>query len=186
MDELVALRRYQTYNANGEVYAKCLTFKQHQIVNNESKWRVPEGSCSTTVVLPEGYCDPQPSNLPPTFPQPTTSTQSENSFSDDLPPLVRIWNENCGKLPKVKTVSKSRVRLIALRLRDFPEKEEWKSLAVFLSNSDWHLGKNDSKWVATFDFFIQEKTMVKFSEKSLAGQGREKNRDNITIFRGLS
>ena len=78
--------------------------------------------------------------------------------------LIRIWNENCGDLPKVQSSNSKRDRLIGLRWKDNSDPNYWKSVVKKLSESGFCNGKNQNGWRASFDFLLQPNTHLKVME----------------------
>ena len=85
-------------------------------------------------------------------------------------PLVKIWNENRGPLPVVKSLSAKRNRSCRARWSERPSEEFWVGLVKYLSASKFHKGENDRSWRASLDFVLQPATAEKYEEGRLAGQ----------------
>lgn len=86
--------------------------------------------------------------------------------------LVDLWNEKCGKLPKVQyPLSPKRLKKITQRTKDFPNKKDWVDGISRLAESHFCNGRNDRAWVATFDFLIQPETLEKAREGKYDNRG---------------
>ncbi len=109
----------------------------------------------------------------------------EYESSDSLPTpawLGKMWNEHCGKLPKVKFPEKldpDRVKaakdVLALR----PDKELWIAAIKKMAASDFCLGKKNSDkhktWRAKFDFLIRTGTIDRALEGEFDNEGPTQN-----------
>jgi hypothetical protein len=96
----------------------------------------------------------------------TRQNKRESHLAPEVPPsltLIRIWNENCGRLAKVKKSTPSRNKKILTR---WPENspEEWEEIVRRIAKSDFCNGKSERGWVATFDWLLQPDTHLKVSE----------------------
>lgn len=85
--------------------------------------------------------------------------------------IVRLWNELCGALPKVKRLSDDRRQKIKVRLTESGAKTAdemlaWaKALFTRCAASPFLCGQNGSNWTATFDWLFENgKNWVKVSE----------------------
>jgi hypothetical protein len=84
--------------------------------------------------------------------------------SDPAHPLVRIWNEHCGILPKVRVLSGGRKRQAHARWRENPDSEYWTEIVKKLAASSWCTGRNDRGWFADFDFLVKPDTQARVME----------------------
>lgn len=91
-------------------------------------------------------------------------------------PLVCLWNEHCGDLPKVKAITKTRRQKIKTRLSEFPDLKNWESVIKKLAASKWHNGGNERGWKANFDFLLKADTMTKGLEGAYDQQNGAYNR----------
>lgn len=78
--------------------------------------------------------------------------------------LHRIWNKNCGPLPKALLLSDKRRRAAQARWNEFPDEDFWENVVTLLSKSEFCCGKNERKWKADFDFFIKPDTHLRVNE----------------------
>jgi hypothetical protein len=178
MDELVGMGFFSPYIYNQESFARIRSFEKHQRITRPSKWRFPEQ-------LPDTY-DPSPSPhgaiTEPSVNNPSSKSKSKSKskrikeeelcVNECSVKLVQIWNNNCGSLPKVITISTKRKSHAEARWKSKPSETFWLDLAKFLAGSSWHNGQNDTGWKASFDFFTNTETFIKFEEGRLAGQSR--------------
>ena len=99
-----------------------------------------------------------------------------------LPPLARLWNDHCGKLPKVKACNASRLKHANARWKearwtdDFGSPAEyWAEVVHLLRLSNFCNGANDRGWIADFTFLLRPDTHLKVMEgkyANRAGQNR--------------
>lgn len=111
------------------------------------------------------------------------NTNTNNEFSDensgvsagiknnipiqsDYDRLVQIWNQTVKNLPKVKNISKARIKKISARLAECKDFELWKSAIKMLDRSDWSNGKSERGWVADFDYLIRPEKFLGLIEKA--------------------
>ena len=92
-------------------------------------------------------------------------------------PLVKIWNENCGELPRVEKVTEIRAKKIK-KIWAALKPEEWLDVARRVAKSDFCNGRTkNSDWRASFDWFIGEKQKVpnylKVLEGNFDGHGKK-------------
>jgi hypothetical protein len=78
--------------------------------------------------------------------------------------LLRIWNENRGKLPEATRLSKDRERHARARLAEEPNLELWAQVVRRLAASSFCLGSGEKGWRATFDFLLRPGTLAKALE----------------------
>lgn len=83
--------------------------------------------------------------------------------SEKLPRLAILWNEHCGKLPKVR-VSNSMRDKKSKALINLHGEESWVAAIERLSQSEFANGLNETGWVADFEFLIQTTTYAKIIE----------------------
>ncbi len=88
--------------------------------------------------------------------------------------LLKVWNENCGNLPKAKALNPTRTRSVLARLKEHPDLEVWAKAAKTIAASPFHSGRNERGWIADFDYFIQPKTILKAIEGSINSKQQEK------------
>jgi len=103
--------------------------------------------------------------------------------------VAKLWNEECGSLPKAKALSKGRIKSIEERLKDFPNPETWLEAIRKIRESDFCKGKNDRGWRASFDWLLQIQTIERAIEgkydkcqtnKSFADKRQDKFGDMFT------
>ena len=95
--------------------------------------------------------------------------------SGELPTLARIWNENCGTLPKVKACSSQRTRKAISLWRLHPDEEYWVRVTRTLAESKFCTGANDRGWIASFDFLLQPDTHNKALEGKYSNSGSRRS-----------
>ena len=88
----------------------------------------------------------------------TTSEQRVNTNNNvnnnnNIYIIVKIYNETCINLPKVKKITDKRIRLINTFLKNFSI-EEFKTICETVNNNSFLTGKNNRGWKADFDFLI--------------------------------
>ena len=97
----------------------------------------------------------------------------------DVPPLIEIWNQHCGSLPRCKIISTKREAKIKARWRERPERGYWEALVKKLATNKFYSGKNKTGWRASFDFLLQPDTIVKNDE----GRFDDTNADAFNVER---
>lgn len=90
---------------------------------------------------------------------------SANAFAT----LSKIWNENCGSLPKVKASTEKRDRAARTRWGADPDPLYWKQVVERIAGSDFCTGVSSRGWIANFDFLLRPDTHVKVMEGSYDG-----------------
>lgn len=83
--------------------------------------------------------------------------------SGEAHPLLLLWNEHCGSLPKAKSCNSSRLKKIRLR---WPEQtaEAWALTITRMAKSAFCCGKGTTGWRADFDFLLKPDTWAKVNE----------------------
>jgi|GEM_PF-1590014 len=109
----------------------------------------------------------------------TSATASPSSAdADPIPirpvPLQRIWNENCGTLSKVSTVSSARSRHATARWRENPDEAYWRVVVIRIADSKFCRGTNDRGWRATFDWLLKPDTHARVLEGKYDDRGSQK------------
>lgn len=139
----------------------------------------PKGTCLNTIKKLEGKqwdivsrteseqirTDPCPTGQDSTLQDSTLQDSTLMSSGDDqtLPLWVELWNEHCGKLPKVQKVSKERQKKIYSLMKEFSSEEIVKVIQK-AEASEFCNGKNDQGWVLTFDFILKAENCLKVLE----------------------
>jgi len=96
--------------------------------------------------------------------------------------LIDLWNQFGAKLPKAHTpISSARLKRIQTRTKDRPDKEQWKSAIIRLSESNFANGLNDRAWVATFDFILQAESLDKILEGKYDNRRSVNNKERMAI-----
>ena len=99
--------------------------------------------------------------------QPSSSSSSSSSKNKNICPLVRIWNNYCGVLPRVRNpfgLSPSRQKRISRVLALHPDLNEWETVVKALAASSFCTGGSRGGWRANFDFLIKDGTFDKVLE----------------------
>lgn len=104
-----------------------------------------------------------PDSLQGKNPSNKSSRGSTSKSGDSMHRLALLWNEHCGKLPKVKAVNATRLKKIKALWSEQNE-EQWVQTIQRLAKSDFCTGKNQRSWVATFDFLLQPESWIKVNE----------------------
>lgn len=86
------------------------------------------------------------------------------SATADPHPLARIWNENSGRLAKVKGWNRARQKSADLRWKENPSTEYWTEIVRSIASSPFCLGTNDRSWRADFNWLLQPDVHLKVSE----------------------
>lgn len=68
--------------------------------------------------------------------------------------LLEIWNDNCGTLPKVRALNKSRKAKMRQRIGELPSKGDWVEIVSKIAGSEFCNGSGNRAWQATFDWLI--------------------------------
>jgi hypothetical protein len=78
--------------------------------------------------------------------------------------IQEIWNENSSRTQtKCHKLTDDRNKEIRTRLKDYPDKSYWESVAKTIARTEWCNGGKDGKgWVADFDYFISKRCHRKF------------------------
>lgn len=102
--------------------------------------------------------------------------------------FLEIWNANCGDLPKVKRLSKSRTDKIRARRAEEPDLEYWVECIKRLAASDFASGKVKSDrypngWTADLDWLIKNDTNhAKVSEGKYANKKSAAKQQSMRVF----
>ncbi|OGO76215.1 MAG: hypothetical protein A2203_02010 [Chromatiales bacterium RIFOXYA1_FULL_46_5] len=65
-------------------------------------------------------------------------------------------------------MTSDRAAKIKTRLREIPNREDWKTILSRVKESPWHRGENDRGWIATFDWLIKNaSTPIRILERSI-------------------
>lgn len=78
--------------------------------------------------------------------------------------LAKIWNQECGTLPKVKILSKQRERKAKAAWSRHPSEEFWIQVIARIRASPFCTGSSDRGWVANFDFLVKPDTPARVLE----------------------
>jgi len=107
----------------------------------------------------------------------TNSNKEEETKSPPTPyqEIQKIFNQKRNNMPEIKILSGNRKNAIRLRYKKYGL-DGLTALFEKAGKSNFLNGKNNKKWVATFDWLIEEKNMVKtlegnFDNKEKKGRG---------------
>lgn len=78
--------------------------------------------------------------------------------------LAELWNKKAEGLPSVRECAGKRLRAAKSAWDSQPDPEFWIALIDRVKASDFCIGKNDTGWKATFDWFVREGTANKILE----------------------
>jgi hypothetical protein len=119
--------------------------------------------------------------LPETTSDTTTEITDSAAVAASPASFLEIWNANCGQLPKVREITKSRERKIKSRLKakpDFGFIKDFTDAVKHAASNAFLTGDNNRGWVASFDWMIANDTNHvavlegKYDAKSQANPGR--------------
>jgi hypothetical protein len=81
----------------------------------------------------------------------TTTTPSAEEF-------LAAWNENRGRLPEAKTLTASRKKKLAVRVKEGLTAESFTSAVKIAARTPFCRGENDRGWRLDFDFLVENDT----------------------------
>jgi hypothetical protein len=132
-----------------------------------------------------------------TGPSSGAGAPAASSFSLQASPdsFLEIWNANCGQLPKVREITKSRERKIKSRVKakpDFGFIKDFTDAVKHAASNAFLTGDNNRGWVASFDWMIANDTNHvavlegKYDAKPQANSGRSNSeRQGTTNGQGV-
>ena len=91
-------------------------------------------------------------------PKPDSVANSENKTK--VQDVVNDFNSICLNLPKIKTLSEQRKRVIKIRLKSYPRDKLCEAFKL-ANSSSFLCGDNTRSWTATFDWIMQESNLAK-------------------------
>lgn len=97
------------------------------------------------------------------------------------PPLLDLWNQNCGNLPRAEQLNKQRDNAWRLRWKAKPDRAYWVDLIQRLAASSFATGNNDRSWRADIDFFLRETTAAKILEGKYDDRGNPKSKPQFSF-----
>jgi hypothetical protein len=84
---------------------------------------------------------------------------SSSSLQASPDSFLEIWNANCGQLPKVREITKSRERKIKSRVKAKPDfAKDFTDAVKHAASNAFLTGDNNRGWVASFDWMIANDT----------------------------
>jgi hypothetical protein len=90
-----------------------------------------------------------------------TTTEITDSAAGAASPafFLQIWNSNCGQLPKLREITKSRERKLKSRLKAKPDfAKDFTDAVKHAASNAFLTGDNNRGWVAGFDWMIANDT----------------------------
>ena len=99
-----------------------------------------------------------------------TEAETKNSVAESAADIVKMYNEICKDLPKVRALTPARKNALRVRLKKY-NKTDFEVLFKKAQESDFLCGRNDRTWTANFDWLMNESNMAKVLE------GNYDNRD---------
>lgn len=96
--------------------------------------------------------------------------------------VVNLWNELCPSFPKVLMLSLTRKERIDLLYRQVKDIELFKQAFKKIEESSFCKGRNNKKWVASFDWILIEDTnIIKVLEGKYDGEHDGEPEQNKTV-----
>lgn len=128
-----------------------------------------------------------------TGPETDLETDPENGFENDTSTptgvsqpsvpfgeIMKLYNEICVSLPKIKNIDGQRRKAVAARWRTHKEIEVFKELFQATEASGFLKGNNDRNWNADFDWIMKPTNFSKVLEGKYKNKGgRDSGRDII-------
>jgi hypothetical protein len=111
-----------------------------------------------------------------------TVTNTLNNQEDELPSaegsqspvpfgeIMKLYNEICVSLPKIKNIDGQRRKAVAARWRTYKTIETFKELFQATEGSDFLKGSNDRNWNADFDWIMKPNNFSKVLEGKYANK----------------
>ena len=111
---------------------------------------------------------PNPDTVSPK-PSRTTKQPPKDCASGDALTIEEVaedWNEMAASvgLPSIRKLTKARRTQFRVRLREYPDIDDWQRAFATIRETPWMHGKNDRGWKADFDFLLQAKSFTKLNE----------------------
>lgn len=108
---------------------------------------------------------------------PETETEAETEKPPVSPPvgdglsaddIVEGWNALAEKkgLPLVRKLTDARKRRLNVRLREYPDLDDWRRAFKHIHDTPFLCGENRDGWRADFDFLLQSKSFTKLTEEA--------------------
>ncbi len=92
--------------------------------------------------------------------KPKTDTVTNSESKTKIQDVVNDFNSICLNLPKIKTLSEQRKRVIKIRLKSYPRDKLCEAFKL-ANSSSFLCGDNTRSWTATFDWIMQESNLAK-------------------------
>lgn len=98
--------------------------------------------------------------------EPKGSCASGDALTPDE--IVEEWNELAESLglAKVRKLTDARRRKLKVRLREYPDLEDWQRAFAHIRETPFLRGDGRDGWRADFDFLLQAKSFTKLTEQS--------------------
>ncbi len=93
--------------------------------------------------------------------------------------FLKIWNENCGTLPKANSLTDKRLRASKKLLQLGQSEEYWISIVKKIAASKFHTGGSKAGWKANIDWFLKPDSHIKIEEEFTAPT---KQKDHVWKF----
>lgn len=186
LEEVAAIRKFEV---GGRSFGAIRNFRKFQKPKTPNDIHPATDEILAFVGLP--VSETKPANVLPFPPKGEKPFQMEDgggrmegeeeapsgacASGDALTPaeIVEDWNllaEQCG-LPKVKRLSDERRRKLRVRLRQYPDIEDWQTAFNHIRETPFLRGENREGWRADFDFLLQAKSFTKLTEESYGKAG---------------
>lgn len=96
--------------------------------------------------------------------------------SENEPPANRVtekdviegWNElaTIRGLSQIRKLTDERRRKLRVRLREYPDIEDWRRAFKHIHDTPFLCGENRNGWRANFDFLLQASSFTKLTEEA--------------------
>ena len=94
--------------------------------------------------------------------------ENNNIYYDKI---IAMYNEICVSLPSVRAVSEARKKAIRARLNTYSV-DDFKRLFEMAEESDFLKGKNNTNWMANFDWLLKDANMAKVLDGNYKNRGQ--------------
>lgn len=98
------------------------------------------------------------------------AAEAPKSAAEPTAEVVKMYNEICKDLPKVRSLTPARKTALRVRLKKY-SKADFEELFKKAQGSDFLCGRNVRTWTANFDWLMNESNMAKVLEGNYDNRG---------------
>lgn len=156
------------YAVEGVKFIQVHNFKKHQHIHPDEKSSIiPQPKKESMEISGDHKTHSEIMPYSSSFSNSPSISPEQKSPAAPHPSLqiFRIWDGvACAELPKIREITKVRLKSARERWKEHPESAYWSEVITRINASSFCCGRNDRKWLANIDFLLRPESSIKVLE----------------------